>query len=179
MVGNDNDFILQKSYQGDSQIDKSFMLALKGFTKKVVRTGKFRTVVASDEVVSNGPGFNIPSPSITRWPYDEYHTSDDNPSMIRSEKLDETVKLLEKVWYIINTNYVPKRKFKGPIMLSRFGLWVDWRENKELNLKTEEIMFMLEGDKSIVDIAFELDLNYEEVKLYVDKILDKNLVEIV
>ena len=49
-------------------------------------------------------------------------------------------------------------------MLSRFGLWVDWRENKELNLKTEKIMFMLEGDKSIIDIAFELDLNYEEVK---------------
>lgn len=179
MVGNDNDFILQKSYQGDSQIDKAFILALKGFTKKEVRTGKFRTVVASDEVVSNGPGFNIPSPSITRWPYDEYHTSDDNPSIIRSEKLDETLNLLEQVWYIINTNYVPKRKFKGPIMLSRFGLWVDWRENKELNQKTEEIMFMLEGDKSIIDIAFELDLNYEEVKSYVDKILEKNLVEIV
>ena len=95
MVGNDNDFILQKSYQGDSQIDKSFYSCFKRFYKKKVRTGKFRTVVASDEVVSNGPGFNIPSPSITRWPYDEYHTSDDNPSIIRNEKLDETLKLLE------------------------------------------------------------------------------------
>ena len=64
-------------------------------------------------------------------------------------------------------------------MLSRFGLWVDWRKNKELNQKTEEIMFMLEGDMSIIDIAFELDLNYEEVKSYVDKILEKNLIEIV
>ena len=55
MVGNDNDFILQKIISGYwTQIDKAFILALKGFTKKEVRTGKFRTVVASDEVVSNG-----------------------------------------------------------------------------------------------------------------------------
>ena len=63
--------------------------------------------------------------------------------MIRSEKLDETLKLIEQVWYIINTNYVPKRKFKGPIMLSRFYRWVDWRENKELNLKLKKLCLCL------------------------------------
>lgn len=179
MVGHDNDFILQKSFQGDTQIDRAFILAMKNYSKNSeVRTGKFRTVVASDEVVSNGPGYNIPSPSITRWPYDEYHTSDDNPNIIKSENLDQTIKLLEEVWYIINNNYTPKRKFKGPLMLSRYGLWVDWRENKELNLKTEEIMFLLEGNKSIIDIAYELNLSFIDVKTYVDKMLEKNLIKV-
>lgn len=178
MVGHDNDFILQKSFQGDSQVDRAFILAMKALSKKKeVRTGKFRTVVASDEVVSNGPGYNIPSPSITRWPYDEYHTSDDNPNIIKDKNLQETLELLNDVWNIINTSYVPKRKFKGPLMLSRYGLWVDWRKNKELNLKTEEIMFMLEGNKSLIDIALELALNYNDVKEYVDKLLDQDLIE--
>jgi len=180
MVGHQNSFILQKSFQGDSQIDRAFLLAMKVYSKnKKPRTGKFRTVVASDEVVSNGPGYNIPSPSITRWPYDEYHTSDDNPKIIKNKNLEQTVALLDEVWKIINASYTPKRKFKGPLMLSRYGLWVDWRENKELNLKTEEIMFMLEGDKSLIDIAYELDLSFIDVKNYVNKMLDKQLVEIV
>ena len=180
MVGHDNDFILQKSYQGETQIDKAFMLAMKSYAKnKEIRTGKFRTVVASDEIVSNGPGYNIPTPSITRWPYDEYHTSDDSPEIIKDNNLDETVSLITDVWNIINTSYIPKRKFKGPIMQSRYGLWVDWRENRALNLKTEEIMFMFEGNKSLIDIAYELELNYKDVKKYVDKILEKGLIEIV
>ena len=46
------------------------------------RTGPFRRVVASDEIVTNGPGFDIPTPSLTRWPYSQYHTSDDNPDIV-------------------------------------------------------------------------------------------------
>ena len=85
MVGNKNSFILQKSKQGNSEIDKAFQLAMQKFTNKKLRTGAFREIVASDEIVSNGPGYDIPTPSITRWPYKEYHTSDDNPKII-SEK---------------------------------------------------------------------------------------------
>ena len=56
MVGNKNSFILQKSKQGNSEIDKAFQLAMQKFTNKKLRTGAFREIVASDEIVSNGPG---------------------------------------------------------------------------------------------------------------------------
>lgn len=177
MIGHDNSFILQKSRQEDTLIDRAFMAALHDHQKHgATRSGPFRKVVASDEIVSNGPGFDIPTPSLTRWPYDEYHTSDDNPGLIKVENLQESLAVVMKVWEILESNYYPRRTFKGPVMLSRYGLWVDWREDWPLNLATEAIMLKLEGDLSIVDIAVELDLSFDTVRNYVDRFYEAGLI---
>ena len=62
-------------------------------------------------------------------------------------------------------------------MLSRHGLWVDWREDRALNLATERIMLMLEGDQSIIDIAHAVDLPLNTVRSYVNRFVDAGLVE--
>jgi aminopeptidase-like protein len=178
MVGHDNSFILQLSRQGDALIDRAFRAVLAGHRRHgTERTGAFRNVVASDEIVTNGPGFDIPTPSLTRWPYPEYHTSDDNPSIIKAENLSEALDICMEVWEALEGNYYPRRKFKGPVMLSRYGLWVDWRVDWALNLKTEAIMLMLEGDKSLIDIACELELPLATVRRYLDRFAEAGLIE--
>ena len=62
-------------------------------------------------------------------------------------------------------------------MLSRYGLWVDWRIDRDLNLATEKIMLMLEGNKSLIDISYELELPLSTVRPYVDRLIDAGLVE--
>ena len=56
-------------------------------------------------------------------------------------------------------------------------LWVDWRENKALNLKTEELMMMLEGDASVIDIAWSLELPLKVVEEYLERFFDAGLIE--
>lgn len=178
MLGQDAPFILQLSRQGDSKIDRAFLLALKSFRAHGEEsTGEFRKVVASDEIVTNGPGFDIPTPSLTRGRFPQYHTSDDSPEIIRPENLAEGLKVMLRVHEIMETDYYPRRTFTGPVMLSRYGLWVDWREDMELNLKTEAIMLMLEGDRSIIDIAYELGLPWETVLGYIDRFREADLIE--
>lgn len=178
MVGHNNSFILQRSRQGDSLIDRAFFGVMRQFRKHgEEREGPFRSVVASDEIVSNGPGYNIPTPSLTRWPYDEYHTSDDNPSLIEPANLVEALEVCIAVWDALETNFYPRRRFKGPLMLSRHGLWVDWRENLDLNLKTEAIMLMLEGDKSLIDIVYELGLPFETVRHYLGRMAQAGMID--
>jgi len=178
MVGHDNSFILQHSRQGDALIDRAFLAVLPSHRRHgSERTGPFREVVASDEMVTNGPGFDIPTPSLTRWPYPEYHTSDDNPAIIRPENLCEALEVMFEVWDALEDNYYPRRTFKGPVMLSRHGLWVDWRKDRELNLKTERIMMMLEGDRSLIDIAYELELPLATVRRYIDRFAEAGLIE--
>ncbi len=128
-------------------------------------------------MVSNGPGFDIPTPSLTRWPYDEYHTSDDNPTIVKPENLSEALDVFMDVWNELEQNYYPKRQFKGPVMLSRYGLWVDWREDFQLNLKLEKIMMMLEGDQSVIDIAYELNLPVDTIRNYLDRFFDAGLID--
>jgi aminopeptidase-like protein len=179
MVGHDNSFILQHSRQGrDSLIDRAFLTTLRQYQRHgIARTGPFRKVVASDEIVINGPGLDIPTPSLTRWPYEQYHTSDDNPSIVTHENLDEALEVFMDLWDALGSNYYPQRSFVGPVMLSRHGLWVDWRQDLALNLSTESIMLLLEGDKSVIDIAFELDLPVRTVRTYIDRLAAAGMVD--
>jgi len=175
MPGNDNIHALQLTRQGNTWLDRLARYVMKRNLSDF-REGAFRQVVGNDEMVFNGPGVNVPMISISRYPYPEYHTSDDNPSIITEERLEETKGLILKIIGILDRDYVPQRTFKGPIFLSRYGLWVDWRVNLELNNNLELIMLSLEGDESIFDIAEKLDMDFEVVYDYINKFLDKGLV---
>jgi aminopeptidase-like protein len=179
MVGHDNSFILQHSLQGNAAlIDRALLSVLSDHQRHgEARTGAFREVVASDEMVTNGPGFGIPTPSLTRWPYAEYHTSDDNPDIVSPQNLEETLHVFKDLWDALTLNYFPQRRFKGPVMLSRYGLWVDWRIDRRLNLSIDKLMVMLEGDKSVVDIAHELRLPFRTVWAYLERFHDAGLIE--
>lgn len=176
MLGNDNTHALQFSRQGNTRIDRIAHYLLKQKFSNF-RTGSFRKVISNDEMVFNGPGVGIPMISISRFPYPEYHTSDDNPNIISEEKLIESRNFILEILQILERDYIPKRKFKGPIFLSGYGLWVDWRVNEKLNQNIEQIMFGLEGDKSIFDIAEELEMNFYDVLNYVNKFFENDLIE--
>ena len=176
MLGNENIHALQFSRQGNTRLDKIARHVMEKETEPF-RQGGFREIIRNDEMVFNGPGVNIPMISISRFPYPEYHTSDDNLSIISEERLTDSKNLIIKILEILDTDYIPKSKFKGPIFLSGYDLWVDWRENKELNLNLEKIMLRLEGKQSIFAISEELGIEFSIVKEFTDKLFQKELIE--
>jgi len=124
----------------------------------------------------NGPGVNVPTISINRWPYDEYHTTDDNLDIIHDEMLSDAADVAERIVRIYASNYIPKRTFRGPVFLSGNGLWVDWQENFALNRAIEKIMMRFEGEHSVFDIADQVGLDYWMVREYVEKFRVKGFV---
>lgn len=175
MLGNDNNLALQFSRQLNTKLDKIAEYVIKKSTKNF-RQGKFREIVRNDEMVFNGPGVNVPMISISRFSYLEYHTSDDNLEIIKEEKLKEAKQITLEILDIIDKDYIPKRTFKGPIFLSGLDLWVDWRKNRKLNESLEKIMLNLEGDKSVFEISEELNMDFYEVLSYINKFLEKKLI---
>jgi aminopeptidase-like protein len=174
MLGNNNIHALQLSRQGNTRLDKIARYVMKRKLNDF-REGPFRRIVGNDEMVFNGPGINVPMISISRFPYPEYHTSDDDPGIISTENLIESENLILEILNIFDNDYIPKRNFKGPVFLSGYGLWVDYRTNKKLNENIEQIMLRLEGDKSVFDIAEELDMEFNDVLNYINKFLEKGL----
>ncbi len=176
MLGNDNDLALQYSRQGNEKIDR---VAKYVMNKKLnyFREGGFRKIIGNDEMVFNGPGVNVPMISISRFPYAEYHTSDDNLGIIFPKRLEEAKVIVVEILRIIEADFVPKRKFKGPVFLSGCGLWVDWRSDMKLNKNLEQIMLRLEGNKSVFDIAEELGMDFDTVKDYLERFYEKGLIE--
>jgi len=176
MLGNDNIHALQLTRQGNTYLDEVAKYVMK---KKLenYREGAFRKIVSNDEMVFNGPGINVPTISISRFPYPEYHTSDDNPNIITEGRLLQSKKLILDIINIFEKDYTPKRQFLGPVFLSGYGLWVDWRTNKKLNQNIEQIMLLLEGDRTVFEIANELDMDFDEVLNYINKFFTKGLVK--
>ncbi len=73
-------------------------------------------------------------------------------------------------------SYVTRSKTPCPVFLSGYGLWVDWRENWDLNRAIEKIMNKFEGKHSIFDIAEQVGLDYWTVREYVKKFRAKGFV---
>jgi len=176
MLGSSNIHSLQLTRQGNTYLDRVARHVMKKKLKEF-KEGAFRRVICNDEMVFNGPGVNVPMISISRYPYPEYHTSDDTPQIVSEERLIESKNLILDILDIFEKDYIPKRKFKGPIFLSGYNLWVDWRTNKKLNQNIEQIMLRLEGDKSVFEIAEEIDADFYEVIDYVNKFLEKGLIK--
>ena len=174
MTGNDSPIAWHHSRQHDHLLDRvtQFVLRDKNHEER-----DFAAHPANDERVINGPGVNVPCISVNRWPYDEYHTTDDNLDIIHEEMLQGAADIIEEIVRVYATNYIPRRTFRGPVFLSGHGLWVDWRENWELNRAIEKIMMRFEGQHTIFDIAEEVDLDYWVVRDYVEKFRAKGFVE--
>ncbi|MBF0123438.1 MAG: DUF4910 domain-containing protein [Candidatus Omnitrophica bacterium] len=88
MLGNANTLALQLSRQGDTRLDRIMRYVLKKRSGSF-REGSFRKIVCNDEMVFNGPGVNIPMVSLSRYPYPEYHTSDDSLAIISKDRLEQ------------------------------------------------------------------------------------------
>ncbi len=178
MMGNENQFAFQHSRQHNDFIDLVARRELVDrFGEGNFTEGAFRKVVGNDEMVLNGPGVNVPTISISRWPYWQYHTHLDNIEMISEKALAESLDTLKGIINIIESDFIPRRTFTGPIFLSGHGLWVDYNENYALNRAIEQIMLSLEGDQSIVDIAAETDVTYTDVHDFVQRLLQLDLAE--
>jgi aminopeptidase-like protein len=137
---------------------------------------EFAAAPANDERVINGPGVNVPCISLNRWPYDEYHTTDDNLAIIHEDMLMEAAHAAESVVRIYASNYIPRRTFRGPVFLSGNGLWVDWRDDWALNRAIEKIMMRFEGQHSVFDIADQTGLDYWTVRDYVERFRAKGFI---
>ncbi len=176
MTGNDNTIALQHTRQHNAALDKVGQYVLKKRGKEF-REGTFADVIANDERVLNGPGINVPCISVTRYPYPEYHTTDDNLEIMHEDKLQEAADVIEEIIRVYATDYLPKRKFRGPVFLSGHGLFVDWQVNWKLNRAIEKMMMRFEGKQSVFEIADELDLDYWETREYIEKFRVRNLIE--
>jgi aminopeptidase-like protein len=130
---------------------------------------------SNDEQVFNAPGIDIPMISLSRWPYPEYHTSDDTPDILSEDKLRQMADVAERIVRIAATDYTPKRTFTGPLFLSKYDLWVDWRTDWDLNRAIDKMTHLLEGDLTVFEIAEQVGLDYWVARDWIDKLVAHEL----
>jgi aminopeptidase-like protein/aminoglycoside N3'-acetyltransferase len=185
MLGLENPHALQLSYAGGTEVDRCLSQVLKQ-SEPGGWTGPFRTVVGNDERQFNAPGVRVPMLSLSRvmrnkpgrWPYyPEYHSSEDNPELTSIARLAESRDLVLKMIDAVEGNQVPVNRYHGEIFCSRYGLNIDAYANPEGNRALFDIIFLIDGTRSIAEIAHKCGISVESARSVVEELHQLALVE--
>lgn len=176
MLGNNQPLGYQTSFQNNSLLDK---IVENVFTHHVPCHIKktYRKLWGNDEMFYNGPGFEIPTLGIAGAPHPEYHFDADNLDLLNCGQLAQSLDILLKIVEVLETDYIPVRKFNGPLYLSRYGVYVDPKVNPQGYEHIEYIQILMDGKRSCFDISSELNIDYFFTKRFCDELIAKGLLE--
>lgn len=186
-VGSDTPLALQQTFHGNSIIDKVAEYVLRDIDPDL-RLGAFRTVVGNDETVWEAAGIEVPMVSITRYPFPEYHSSEDNLMNQSTAKLGETLQALLRMVGILEGDRTIERKFTGLIALSnpKFDLYRT-RVNAAIDHKLTQsdirwgilqdyLPRYFDNTYSIFGIARAAQVEFEDLAEYLENFQKKKLV---
>jgi aminopeptidase-like protein len=177
MLGTDGKLVGQRTRDGETYWDKLFetVLSESGFEYRIA---EFNTSAGNDEKVLDSPGVDIPTFSLTRYPYPEYHTSDDNMSIISLTKLREGRDILQRVIDYAENDYIPVLKYPGPIFLSGNNLYPDWYSDPSLFPVWKsfiKVMYAIDGRRSVIEMAIDKGVPISSIVYWVMAFKDKGL----
>ncbi len=183
MLGTPCPHALQHSYRGDTEADRLFALALKELDPEGW-SGPYRRVIGNDERQFNAPGVRIPMLSLARifhprtgrWPYPEYHTSADTPAVVSPESLEGSVELVLQMLRWWERNQYPVNRFRGEPFMTRYGLFVDFYQDREGNLRLFDVLQRIDGTNSVAQIASACGASFSYVLETVERLQRLGLV---
>ncbi len=186
MLGSRTGLALQESRGACSNIEHAIARTMddRGIS---FRRGEFQSIIINDEYIWEAYG--IPTCSLSRVPYPEYHSSKDNISIISDECLEEAVSVLEGAVELLELTALVYKKFEGNICLSnpRYDLYIDpgqvsfgdhpSDQRKKLRLLMDLIPTLLRP-VSTSRLADIVGLDQQVVSEYLNKWAEKGLLEI-
>jgi aminopeptidase-like protein len=181
-VGNENPLKLQLSYPGNTLMDLAARNALRSINRHF-QEGPFRRVYGNDETLFEAPGYEVPTISLTRYPFPEYHSNSDTPAILSEKNLTETVEVLLEISGALEKNARLMRNFKGLLGLShpRYNLYQPfWNpaaktgpqrgEQPDWHFLMIDMFRDFDGKISILEIAERHRLPFPEVFEYLAKL---------
>ena len=135
----------------------------------------------SDERQYNSPGIDLGITSIFRTKYGEYpeyHTSDDNFSVVTLKGIKGGFKISKTAIDILLNNHYPKTKIFCEPHMSKRNLYPTLSNNKE-NKKIQRIMDFIQycdGSNSIKKISQIIKLSFNNTKKIANLLKNKNII---
>ena len=79
---------------------------------------------------------------------------------------------------VFEKDAVPLLKYKGPLYLSRYNVYIDPKINRKAYDSIEAMQILADGKKSCLNIACELDIDFFFVYDFFRKLEEKDLAEL-
>ena len=175
ILANRQPLAFAESFSGDTQLDRAAQCIFTERFGEFVRQ-PFLYLAANDDQVFDGPGFLIPSLSIARFPYREYHSSLDSLNTFDPDKFTEAVSVMRDIVELLNRNVVPHPLFKNIPFLTRYGIWFEWCSIPVHRNPLEKFLRLMDGKHSLVDLCVESGLSLPLCEQFLGTMRVHNLV---
>lgn len=148
----------------------------------------YRTLIGNDESVWEAGGIGVSTATLTRHPFEYYHTQFDNAKSFDMEKFFEAEKVLHNYVDIHENDCFVKRNFKGLVALSNpindlyktppnITIHNNFDNNHLRWVRFQDAIFqLLEGENTIFNISEATDISFKEVNEYITKFYEKGLL---
>lgn len=180
MLGTSGRHALQFTRQENTMLDQAAEFTLRARDADYY-SGRYTTVLRNDERISNGVNLDIPTISLSRYPYPEYHTSDDNPSIIDMNNVQESWEITRDILTILDENVTltPGDIFGQPF-LTRYDLFYDpviagGDSALNFNKIMEDIFSYSDGTLTLLEIADRFNYPWEHVRQLAQGLVDNDL----
>jgi len=170
---NDKGFLLLKAFDKEAKINRyahcAFQLAGKRYRK-----ANFRSTIGSDETAFNDPDIGIPGICLTSHDWPEYHTELDTPERLDISTIKEMADLVISIISISEKDYIPVKKFKGPLHRSRYGIQ---SVSKIINLNYDYLFYSIDGKKTLAELCADFEMPFEQIYETFEKIIEDGQIE--
>ena len=178
MIGTDGPLVGQYTRDSNSCWNKILDLVLDE-SGLVHRTVPFMKSASNDEKVLDSPGVDIPTFSLTRSPYPEYHTSDDNLNLINVDRLREARDVLQLIIDVSEDDYIPTLNQPGPIFLSGYDLYPNWEDDSSQLTLMESylvVMYGINGKQSVVELSSKHNISLSNFLYWTEAFYNNGLL---
>lgn len=186
MLGSRTGLALQDSRGSRSSIEHAVARALDAGAVPY-RRGEFESIIINDEYLWEAYG--IPTCSLSRFPYPEYHSSRDDISIMSEECLEEAAVIVLAAIDELEATPLVEKRFEGTVCLSnpRYDLYVDpgqisfgenvSKEQHQLRM-LQDFLPTLRLPATVRSLALRFKLPEEAVLDYLRKWEQKGLITI-
>jgi aminopeptidase-like protein len=179
-VGDNGPFTLISSIEENTYADKVAVRVMQNRKKFKKLSFLYR---GSNERQFGCQNLNLPFVTICRTrfgDYKEYHTSDDNLSVISGNSLFDSMKcVLEIVNEIQKNNIYIKKTICEPFLtrhnLAETAKFVKFKKKKEINIRN--IISYVGKNYDLIDISKKLKIPFNELNLLIKKIEKKKVIK--
>lgn len=186
MLGSRTGLALQESRGSRSNIEQA-MARIMDEKGVPYRRGEFESIIINDEYLWEA--YDIPTCSLSRMPYPEYHSSRDNISIMSEECLEEAATAVLGAIEELEATPLVEKRFEGTICLSnpRYNLYVDpgqisfgeriSDEQRRLRM-LQDFLPSLKAPVTVRNLTLRFQLSEESVLDYLRKWEKKGLIEL-
>jgi aminopeptidase-like protein len=167
-LGHPGPLTYKRSRRGDAEIDRAAAHVLQ-HSGQAWQVRDF-SPYGYDERQYCSPGFNLPVGCLTRTPhgeYPEYHTSGDNPDLVKADRLADSLLRYLEVFEVLEGNARLKNQApRGEPQLGKRGLYGSVGGRSHAAADQMAMLWVLnlsDGRHSLLDVAERAGLPFREV----------------